>query len=102
LGRAREALAIAVNESPACSPTRISSRSSSESRNGDRGRVLALTPPSLTTNLRTERPVHPTAAPASPAETPDAINSITNNLSSRVIRANFERPSDTSDRATTT
>jgi hypothetical protein len=65
-------------------------------------RVLALTPPRLTTNLRTERPVHPTAAPASPAETPDAINSITNNLSSRVIRANFERPSDTSDRATTT
>ena len=44
-------------------------------------------------------------APASSALAPDEINSNTNNLSSRVMRANFDRPSDTttpSDRATTT
>jgi hypothetical protein len=42
---------------------------------------------------------------ASSALAPDEINSNTNNLSSRVMRANFDRPSDTttpSDRATTT
>jgi hypothetical protein len=44
-------------------------------------------------------------AAASSALAPDEINSNTNNLSSRVMRANFDRPSDTttpSDRATTT
>jgi hypothetical protein len=88
-------LAIAANVSPAPSPARISSRSSNDKRNADRGRCLDAIPPSDATSRCTERAVQPTAAALSSTLEPEPSIPNTTNRSARDMRANFDRPSDT-------